>query len=129
MSSTAAATERVDRSATAADSPGPADSGDSTATASATDSTGPAAPTGDGGVLRRALYWLRVGTYSLASLLALSLLAVGTVAVIAEVKGTWHWAIHLESTISYMGVLIGAIIALLVPLLLVSLFARMVYDV
>ena len=76
-----------------------------------------------------ALYWVRLGTYSLSFLVALSLLVVGTVAVIAEAKGTWHWAIHLESTISYMGVLIGGMLALLVPLLLVSLGARMVYDV
>ena len=75
------------------------------------------------------LYWVRLGTYSLSFLVALSLLVVGTVAVVAEVKGTWHWAIHLESTISYMGVLIGGMLALLVPLLLVSLGARLVYDV
>ncbi|SHG73449.1 hypothetical protein [Halobaculum gomorrense] len=82
-------------------------------------------PTG----LARTLYWVRVGAYSLASLVALSLLMVGTVAVIAEVKGTWHWAIHLESTISYMGVFTGGLLALLVPLLAVSLAARVVYDV
>ncbi|QZX98384.1 hypothetical protein [Halobaculum rubrum] len=83
----------------------------------------------DGGRLAGALYWVRAGAYTLASLLALSLLMVGTVAVIAEVKGTWHWAIHLESTISYMGILMGGLLALLVPLLLVSLTARVVYDV
>ena len=73
--------------------------------------------------------YLRIAVYLLASLVGLSLLVVGTVAVIAELKGTWHWAIHLESTISYMGVLIGGMLALLVPLLLVSLGARLVYDV
>ncbi|WP_435062474.1 hypothetical protein [Halobaculum sp. EA56] len=83
----------------------------------------------DGPRFAEALYWVRVGTYLLSSLLALSLLVVGTVAVIAEVKGTWHWAIHLESTISYMGILMGGLLVLLVPLLLVSLTARVVYDV
>lgn len=83
--------------------------------------------TGDG--RRRALHWVRVATYSLTALVALSLLTVGTVAVIAEVKGTWHWAIHLESTISYMAVFLGAQLALLAPLLAISLTARLVYDV
>ena len=54
--------------------------------------------------------------YVLAGLLALSLLVVGTVAVIAAIKGTWHWAIHLESTISYMGVVVGGLLVVLVPL-------------
>lgn len=62
-----------------------------------------------------ALYYLRVIVYSLASLLALSLLCVGTVAVIAELKGTWHWAIHLESTISYMGIIVAALLVPLIP--------------
>jgi hypothetical protein len=55
--------------------------------------------------------------YSLAALLAVSLLLVGTVAVIAELKGTWHWMIHLESTISYMGVFVGWQVTALVPLI------------
>ncbi|QZP38929.1 hypothetical protein [Halobaculum magnesiiphilum] len=84
---------------------------------------------GDRGRIADALYWVRVGAYSLASLLALSLLTVGTVAIIAEIKGTWHWAIHLESTISYMGIFMGGLLALLVPLLAVSLTARVVFDV
>lgn len=84
---------------------------------------------GDRGRIADALYWVRVGAYSLASLLALSLLTVGTVAIIAEIKGTWHWAIHLESTISYMGILMGGLLTLLVPLLAVSLTARVVFDV
>lgn len=86
------------------------------------------APGDDRGRIAGALRWVRIGTYTLASLLALSLLTVGTVAVIAEVKGTWHWAIHLESTISYMGILMGGLLALLVPLLAVSLTARVVFD-
>ena len=59
---------------------------------------------------------IRVTVYLLTSLLALSLLIVGTVAVIAEIKGTWHWAIHLESTISFMALAIGGLLVLLVPL-------------
>ncbi len=59
---------------------------------------------------------LQTAVYLLAGLLALSLLVVGTVAVIAGIKGTWHWAIHLESTISYMGVFVGGLLVVLVPL-------------
>lgn len=62
-----------------------------------------------------ALGYLQVAVYVLAGLVALSLLTVGTVAVIAEVKGTWHWAIHLESTISYVGVFVSRLLVLLVP--------------
>lgn len=62
-----------------------------------------------------ALGYLQVAVYVLAGLVALSLLTVGTVAVIAEIKGTWHWAIHLESTISYVGVFVSRLLALLVP--------------
>ena len=64
----------------------------------------------------RALYYLHVVVYSLTALVALSVLVVGTIAVIAEIKGTWHWAIHLESTISYMGVFTGWLLVALVPL-------------
>lgn len=64
----------------------------------------------------RALYYLRVAVYSLGLLLGLSLLSVGTVALIAEMKGTWHWMIHLESTISYMSIFVVGVIAALVPL-------------
>lgn len=85
------------------------------------DADGP--PTG-----ARALHYVRVSQYVIASLVAFSVLVVGTVAVIAEVKGTWHWSIHLESTISYMGVFIGALLVGLVPLVAVSLAARVVYD-
>ncbi|MFB6123926.1 MAG: hypothetical protein ABEJ78_10770 [Haloferacaceae archaeon] len=59
---------------------------------------------------------LQTAVYVLAGLVALSLLVVGTVAVIAGIKGTWHWAIHLESTISYMGVFVGGLLVVLVPL-------------
>ncbi len=62
-----------------------------------------------------ALGYLQVAVYVLAALVALSLLVVGTVAVIAEIKGTWHWAIHLESTISYVGVFVSRVLVLLVP--------------
>lgn len=62
-----------------------------------------------------ALSYLQVAVYVLAGLVALSLLIVGTVAVIAEIKGTWHWAIHLESTISYVGVFVSRLLVLLVP--------------
>ncbi|QLG64004.1 hypothetical protein HUG12_06490 [Halorarum salinum] len=74
------------------------------------------------------MYYVRVAEFVLAALVGLSVLAVGTVAVIAEVKGTWHWAIHLESTISYMGIFIGVQTAVLVPLVLTSLVARRAFD-
>ena len=64
----------------------------------------------------RVLYYLRVAVYTLGLVLGLSLLTVGTVALIAEVKGTWHWMIHLESTISYMSIFVVGVIAALVPL-------------
>lgn len=58
---------------------------------------------------------LRATVWTLAGVLALSLLAVGTVALVAEVKGTWHWMIHLESTISYVGVFVQYLLVVLVP--------------
>ena len=86
-------------------------------------------PGGDGSSgAARALYYVRATTYLLAALVGLSVLVVGTIAVIAEAKGTWHWAIHLESTVSYMGIFIGALLVGLVPLLAVSLTARVVFD-
>lgn len=72
--------------------------------------------------------YLRIVVYLLASLLGLALLAVGTIAVIAEVKGTWHWAIHLESTISYIGVFVGWLLVALVPLTIVLLVGRIRYE-
>jgi Ca2+/Na+ antiporter len=67
---------------------------------------------------------IRVAVYLLGSLLATSLLVVGTVAVIAEIKGTWHWAIHLESTISFMAIAIAVVLAALVPLLVALVVGR-----
>lgn len=61
-------------------------------------------------------YYLRVAVYSLGVVLALSLLTVGSVAIIAELKGTWHWQIHLETTVSYMAVFIEWVLTALVPL-------------
>ena len=72
----------------------------------------------------RALYYLRVAVYVLGLVLGLSLLTVGTVALIAEMKGTWHWMIHLESTISYMSIFVVAVVAALVPLSVAMLVGR-----
>ena len=80
----------------------------------------------EGGLIDRTkvLYYLHVVVYSLAVVLALSLLVVGTIAVIAEIKGTWHWQIHLESTISYMGVFVIWVLSFLVPLFCVLVIGR-----
>ena len=75
-----------------------------------------------------ALAWTRTAVYVLGSLLATSLLVVGTVAIIAEIKGTWHWAIHLESTISYMAVFISALLVFLLPLAAVLVVGRWWFD-
>jgi hypothetical protein len=72
--------------------------------------------------------YLRIAVYLLASLVGLSLLVVGTVAVIAELKGTWHWAIHLESTISYMGVFVSWLLVALVPLTVALFVGRVRYE-
>ncbi|WP_224333911.1 hypothetical protein [Haloprofundus halobius] len=74
------------------------------------------------------LYYLRATVYVLASLLCCSLLVVGTVAIIAELKGTWHWAIHLESTISYMGVFVAALLLPLIPLTATLFVSRWWFD-
>jgi len=66
-------------------------------------------------LLSTTVTYLRWLVYGLGSLLALALLVVGTIAVIAEVKGTWHWAVHLESTISYVGAFVGVVLVALVP--------------
>lgn len=76
----------------------------------------------------RALGYLRGTTYLLGSVLVLSLLTVGTVGIIAEIKGTWHWAIHLESTISYMGVFVAGVLALLLPAAALLVVGRRVVD-
>ncbi|WP_222844859.1 hypothetical protein [Haloplanus rubicundus] len=76
----------------------------------------------------RALAYLRGTTYALGTLLVLALLAVGTVGIIAEIKGTWHWAIHLESTVSYLGVFVAGVLALLLPAATLLVIARRVVD-
>lgn len=72
----------------------------------------------------RALYYVRVAVFSVAALVGLSLLVIGTVAIIAEVKGTWHWMIHLESTVRYMALFISWLLAALAPLTLLLLYGR-----
>lgn len=72
--------------------------------------------------------YLQTLVAALTGLLALSLLVVGTVAVIAEVKGTWHWAIHLESTISYVGLFVSRLLVVLVPAFVALLVGRWVVD-
>lgn len=67
---------------------------------------------------------LRLTVYSLAGLLGLSLLVIGSVAVIAELKGTWHWMIHLQSTVSYMVVFITGNLLLLVPLAVLMVYGN-----
>ncbi|MFB6117732.1 hypothetical protein [Halosegnis sp.] len=74
------------------------------------------------------LGYVELAVYALATLLALSLLVVGTVAVIAALKGTWHWAIHLESTVSYMGLFVSRLLAVLVPLFAVMVLGRLVVE-
>lgn len=76
----------------------------------------------------RALGYLRGTTYALGTLLVLALLAVGTVGIIAEIKGTWHWAIHLESTVSYLGVFVAGVLTLLLPAATLLVLARRIVD-
>lgn len=75
-----------------------------------------------------ALRYVEWSVYALAALLGLSLLVVGAVAIIAAIKGSWHWAIHLESTVSYMGLFVSRLLALLVPLFVVMVVGRRVVD-
>lgn len=72
--------------------------------------------------------YVRITVYVLVTVLVLSLLVVGTVGIIAELKGTWHWAIHLQSAVRYVGTFFGYLLALLVPLLLVLLVGRLVVS-
>ncbi|QIO21904.1 hypothetical protein [Haloarcula sp. JP-L23] len=72
------------------------------------------------------LGYVRITVYVLAALLALSLLVVGTVGLLAEIKGTWHWAIHLESTISFIGLFVSRLLVVLVPLFVVLVVGRRV---
>jgi hypothetical protein len=76
----------------------------------------------------RVLGYLRGTTYALGLLLVLALLAVGTVGIIAEIKGTWHWAIHLESTVSYLGVFVAGVLTLLIPAATLLVIGRWVLD-
>ncbi|MFB6304219.1 MAG: hypothetical protein ABEH47_03560 [Haloferacaceae archaeon] len=76
----------------------------------------------------RAVRYLRGIVYTLAGLIVFSLLVVGTIGVITEIKDTWHWSIHLESTISYMGAFVGVLLAALVPALCLLLVGRWVTD-
>ncbi|WP_096391352.1 hypothetical protein [Halopenitus persicus] len=77
--------------------------------------------------LNRALGYVRVAVYVVTGLIGLSLLLVGTVAVIAGLKGTWHWSIHLESTIRYMSTVVRYLLALLAPLFGILVVGRW-YD-
>ena len=72
----------------------------------------------------RALRYVRVAVFLITAMIGLSLLVVGTVAVIAGLKGTWHWAIHLETTIRYMSTLVQYLLVVLVPLFGTLLVAR-----
>lgn len=79
-------------------------------------------------LLPTAVAYLQLLVVVLAGLLALSLLVVGTVAVIAEIKGTWHWSIHLESTISYVGLFVSRLLVVLVPAFLALVVGRWAVD-
>lgn len=71
-----------------------------------------------------ALRCLRIVVYSLTTVLGLALLSIGTVAVIAELKGTWHWQIHLDSTVRYVGLFVQYLLWALVPLFAALVVAR-----
>lgn len=75
-----------------------------------------------------ALGYLRTAVYVLAAVLALTLLTVGTVGLIAELKGTWHWEIHLHTTVSYVGLFVGYLLIPLVPMVLLLFVGRRVID-
>jgi hypothetical protein len=77
-----------------------------------------------GPLRQQTLYYTRVAVFSLAALVGLSLLVIGTVAILAEIKGTWHWMIHLESTISYMALFISWVLLALAPLALLLFYGR-----
>lgn len=76
--------------------------------------------------MARVLETVEAAVYGLTALLALALLVVGTVALIAELKGTWHWAIHLESTVSYVGVFVSWLLSLILPGFVAVLVGRRV---
>lgn len=82
------------------------------------------------GRLHRGTYRVaRAGVYTLGVLLGLSLLVVGTVVLIGVLKGTWHWMIHIESTISYMAVFVQWLLVALVPCTAVFLYGRVRWEV
>lgn len=85
--------------------------------------------TASGFDLATAIGYVRIAVYVLTALLGLSLLVVGTIAIIAQIKGTWHWSIHLESTISYVAVFVSYLLVVLVPLFVIMLAGRVVEDV
>ncbi|MFB6302830.1 MAG: hypothetical protein ABEH78_08225 [Haloferacaceae archaeon] len=71
---------------------------------------------------------LRVAIYALTALLGLSLLVVGTIAIISEIKGTWHWSVHLQSIISYGAVFVSRLLVVLVPLFVLFVVGRRRVD-
>lgn len=76
------------------------------------------------------LRYVRMSVYALTVVLATSLLVVGTVGLITVFKNSlqpgrnWHWGIHLESTISYMGLFMSRLLLLLVPLFCILVVGR-----
>jgi len=74
------------------------------------------------------LGYVRITVYVLTVLLGLSLLFVGTIAIIAQLKGTWHWSIHLRSSLSYTAVFVSRLLLVLVPLFAVLVVGRTVID-
>ena len=74
------------------------------------------------------LGYLGITVYLLTALLGLSLLFVGTIAIIAELKGTWHWSIHLRSSLSYTAVFVSRLLLVLGPLFVILVVGRAVID-
>lgn len=85
----------------------------------------PTTPQVDGATI---LGYLQGAVYLLTAVLALSLLVVGTIGIIAELKGTWHWQIHLQTTVSYVGLFVSYLLGVLIPLLIVLLVGRVVVS-
>jgi hypothetical protein len=75
---------------------------------------------------RSVLRYVRITVYVLTALLAFSLLATGGIGIVAELKGTWHWWIHLQSTISFMSLFVSRLLVVLVPLFIVLVLGRQV---
>ncbi|MFW6435216.1 MAG: hypothetical protein ACOCY1_02445 [Halovenus sp.] len=75
---------------------------------------------------RSMLRYVRITVYVLTALLALSLLATGGIGIIAELKGSWHWWIHLQSTVSFMSLFVSRLLVVLVPLFIVLVLGRQV---